>query len=537
MAKENKKATLSMEERLNAALVPDWEQPYKVPANWCWTTVNSVSEVVTGGTPSKRNSEYYGGDFPFFKPSDLDAGRNVYEASEYLTEEGKRVSRIIPAESSAVCCIGSIGKCGFLMREGTTNQQINSAIPQITPLYLYYYFQSELFLNELRGKASATTISIVNKTKMEQCSFPLAPLVEQQRIVDRIESMFAKLDEAKEKAQEVVDGYDARKAAILHKAFTGELTAEWRKQKGIAYTAWKHVTVKDVCTDVKVGIVIKPSQYYTNKEYGTAAFRSANVREFHVDDFDWVYLNEIGIRTNQRSVVHTGDVLVVRSGNPGTACVVDERYDGYNAIDILIAVPNQTIITPDYLCAFTNSPIGRNLVAENKRGIALVHFNVSGYSNLKLPLPTIEEQEEITSSLFALLEKEQQAKETAEQAIARIGAMKKAILARAFRGELGTNDPADENAVKLLKEILNIEKTPTKRAKAITIPKELSTNLKTELEKKIVKLFYQKDTKELSIKDIMTVSSKAFDVLDCLRGLVRRQLITKLENGNYRLMG
>ena len=98
--------------------------------------------------------------------------------------------------------------------------------------------------------------------------------------------------------------------------------------------------------------------------------------------------------------------------------------------------------------------MGRKLVAENKRGMALAHFNVSGYSKLKLSLPAIEEQNVIINIMFELLRKEQQAKETAEQVINQIDIMKKSILARAFRGELGTNDPADESAEELLKRIL-----------------------------------------------------------------------------------
>ena len=101
--------------------------------------LHDVSDVVTGSTPSKKHAEYYGGDFPFFKPADLEAGDNVVEATEYLSEEGKNVSRIIPKLSTAVCCIGSIGKTGLIRVEGTTNQQINSMIPKINPLYLYYY--------------------------------------------------------------------------------------------------------------------------------------------------------------------------------------------------------------------------------------------------------------------------------------------------------------------------------------------------------------------------------------------------------------
>ena len=67
-----------------------------------------MSDVVTGSTPSKKHAEYYGGDFPFFKPADLEAGDNVVEATEYLSEEGKNVSRIIPKLSTAVCCMNCL---------------------------------------------------------------------------------------------------------------------------------------------------------------------------------------------------------------------------------------------------------------------------------------------------------------------------------------------------------------------------------------------------------------------------------------------
>ena len=254
MAKDKKAAKeLTIEEKLAQALVPVEEQPYKIPENWCWTTVDKVSRVITGSTPSKKNLEYYGTEFPFFKPADLDAGRHVYKASEYLSEEGKKVSRIIPTKSTVVCCIGSIGKCGYLETEGTTNQQINSAIPKINSLYLYYYMNTDNFINQLWKKASATTIAIVNKAKMETCMFPLAPSGEQQRIVDCIESIFFRLDEAKEKAQAVVDGFELRKSAILHKAFTGELTKQWREKQGLTLKSWKHKKFSEICDVVRGG--------------------------------------------------------------------------------------------------------------------------------------------------------------------------------------------------------------------------------------------------------------------------------------------
>lgn len=243
---------------LEDAIVPVDEQPYHIPENWCWTRIKHVSDVVTGSTPSKKHAEYYGGDFPFFKPADLEAGDNVVEATEYLSEEGKNVSRIIPKLSTAVCCIGSIGKTGLIRVEGTTNQQINSMIPKINPLYLYYYSKSNVFIEELWNKSTATTISLVNKKNMETNTIPLAPLAEQKRIVEQIESLFSKLDEAKEKAQEVIDGYEARNAAVYNDAFSGRLTAQWRKDN---YKENKWETKRfDEVADIKSNLV-EPSNY------------------------------------------------------------------------------------------------------------------------------------------------------------------------------------------------------------------------------------------------------------------------------------
>ena len=114
-----------------------------------------------------------------------------------------------------------------------------------------------------------------------------------------------------------------------------------------------------------------------------------------------VYLTKEGHANNLRSELHTGDVVIVRSGYPGTACVVPKEYDGCSAIDILIAVPDQSKISPEYLCAFTNSPFGREMVREKKRGVGQMHLNVSGYSKIIIPLPTLSRQKEIVTEIEA----------------------------------------------------------------------------------------------------------------------------------------
>lgn len=454
MARAKKEAALTPEERLQAALVPDWERPYKLPENWCWTTIKNVATVVTGGTPAKNNSDYYGGEFPFFKPADLDAGRHVSEASEYLSDLGKSVSRIIPAQATAVCCIGSIGKCGFLDVEGATNQQINSAIPYFNALYQYFYMNTEFFTNQLRNSASATTIAIVNKTKMESCYYPLAPLAEQQRIVDRIESLFAKLDEAKEKAQAVVDSFETRKAAILHKAFTGELTAKWREEHGVGMESWEKKRLSDVVTEFKYGTSEKSD--YNNK--GMPVLRIPNIGDNGINLSDIKYLNHRNV--DSESQIHEGDILIIRSNGSrdlvGKAVLVPELGCEYAYASFLIrAKPNHSIINAHYLTIFLNSTDARGkMFRRAKSSAGINNINTKELGAISLTVPSLPEQDEIVHIINEMMEKDQQSKEAAEAALDQIDLMKKSILARAFRGELGTNDPSEESAVELLKQII-----------------------------------------------------------------------------------
>ena len=438
MAKGKKKESLTPEERLQAALVPESEQPYKVPGNWCWVYAPAVFNIEYGkGLPTKELCE---SGYPVFG-----ANGQIGFYSEYMFEEEKALMSCRGAYSGTMNL--------SLPKSFITNNSlvIESKLADVSVKFVFYLYSALNKASLISGSAQPqVTVQAFNNYPV-----PISPLPEQQRIVDRIESLFAKLDEARQKAQDALDSFETRKAAILHKAFTGELTAQWRKEHDVGMESWENSTVGQVCHDVKVGIVIKPSQYYTDEEKGTPAFRSANVRENHIDDFDWVYLNCAGMENNSRSVVHTGDVLVVRSGNPGTACVVSEKFDGYNAIDILIAVPDRSKITSEFLCSYTNSPFGKNLIFKNKRGMALAHFNVKGYSGLPIRIPKLNEQIEIVRILDDLLAKEQQAEDAAEGVLEQIDLMKKAILARAFRGELGTNDPREESAVELVKRALS----------------------------------------------------------------------------------
>ena len=199
------------------------EIPFELPQGWEWCRLFQISEIVTGSTPNKKNPQYYGNVFPFFKPSDLEQGANVVYSSEYLSDEGRKVCRVIPVGSTAVCCIGSIGKCGYLLREGTTNQQINSVIPYVEKKYVFYYCSTNFFVEQLLLKASSTTIAIVNKNKMSNVFIPIPPLSEQKRIANRLDLLIKCVDKINIEKESLSKIIQLAKSKILDLAIRGKL--------------------------------------------------------------------------------------------------------------------------------------------------------------------------------------------------------------------------------------------------------------------------------------------------------------------------
>lgn len=447
---------------LEEALVPVEEQPYEVPENWCWTRIKYVSNIVTGSTPSKKNEKYYGGDFPFFKPADLDAEDNVIEASEYLSEEGRNVSRIIPELSTAVCCIGSIGKSGLLRVEGTTNQQINSMIPKINPLYLYYYSKTNDFVAELWNKSTATTISLVNKNNMETNTFPLAPLAEQKRIVEQIESIFAKLDEARGKAQDVLDGFEDRKSAILFRAYSGELTATWREQNSILNESWERVRIQDVCKVNPPKINVK--EYDDNLEVSFFPMPALSEITGTITDPQTRKLSEV---KKGFTNFMEGDVVFAKITpcmENGKSAIIPPLVNdiGYGTTEFYVMRCSDKLLN-GYLYHLVRSKHFRDEAKAVMTGaVGQQRVPKSFIEDYKINLPLKEEQEEILKIVDEMVKKERVVADNCEKVIEQIELMKKSVLAKAFRGELGTNVSSEENSIELLKKMIGRDKIERK---------------------------------------------------------------------------
>nr|WP_287411681.1 restriction endonuclease subunit S [Pseudodesulfovibrio sp.] len=192
---------------------------------------------------------------------------------------------------------------------------------------------------------------------------------------------------------------------------------------GIIPEDWEIKPCSSVSSLITVGIVIKPTQYYSKQ--GVPALRSANIREDRIDPQNMVFISEKANSVLTKSQVQTGDVLTVRTGYPGTSAVVPPEFDGANCIDILITRPSK-VMDSRFLSTWVNSEHGKNQVFKNQGGLAQKHFNVEDMRNLLVALPpTKAEQEAIAEalsdadglieSLEQLIDKKRQIKQGAMQ--------------------------------------------------------------------------------------------------------------------------
>lgn len=201
----------------------------ELPNGWTYVKVSSLGDIETGTTPSKAKPEYFGNKYPFYKPTELDAGFNVREAKEYLSESGIKQARFLPINSILVTSIGAtIGKTGIIRVAGASNQQINAIVPHeiFNPNFLYFQAVSQFFQEQILSNAVATTLPILNKSKFEKLVFAICSLEEQNTLVDEIERNFSNCDNMEETLIQNIQVSNSLRQSLLQKAFEGKLVEQ-----------------------------------------------------------------------------------------------------------------------------------------------------------------------------------------------------------------------------------------------------------------------------------------------------------------------
>ncbi|WP_298463346.1 restriction endonuclease subunit S [uncultured Mitsuokella sp.] len=430
-----KKQEMTPEERLTAALVPESEQPYQLPKGWKWVRLGGLNDYKSTSinplsTPDET-FELYSVPSIVDNYPEITKGMNIGSTKQLVEKDDVLLCKINPR-------INRVWKVSSY----TTHQCLASsewiiirARPFFVADYLMWFFRCPYFRKLMLSNVSGVGGSLMRAKPRYVQAYPIAlpSQSEQQRIVSRIESLFAKLDAAKEKVQAVFDAHEMRKAALLQDAFAGKLTAKWRKEYEIDAPAYRNVALAEVCDSIFDGDHMPPPKSSSGIPF--LVISNVNTGKLNFSDTRFVPQDYYDALTDTRKP-QNGDVLYTLVGTYGIPVLVDtDRAFCFQRHMALLKLKKDVILQRYLWYALQEKNFYRK-ATKIAKGTAQLTVPIKGLRQLTIPMASLLEQQEIVRILDRLLGREEQVRQSAESVLETIDRMKQSILARAFRGEL-----------------------------------------------------------------------------------------------------
>ncbi|WP_335942629.1 restriction endonuclease subunit S [Fusobacterium polymorphum] len=507
MAK-NKKVEMSLEEKLEKALIPFEEQPYKIPDNWVWTRLGEISKLSGGSGFPEKYQGFLDKNIPFYKVGSLkniDDNFYIKNSENYIDEDilDKIKAKLFPENTIIFAKIGEairLNRRAILKENSCIDNNLIALVSNSSCYFRYIYFW--LKKEDLYKYAQATTVPSIRQSTLEELEFPLPPLNEQKRIVEKLDFLFEKTKRAKEIIEEIKVDIENRKISILDRAFKGVLTSKWRNKNKVSdvkellksindekIKKWEEDCLqaekdgnkkpkKPIIKEVKDMLVPVEEQPYKlpdswvwvyNKSlteiigdglHGTPNYDSngeyyfingSNLKNLKIEISDETKkINRIEYEKYKKKLGNSTILLSINGTLGNIALYKDEKIVlGKSAAYLNYSV---TEVIP-FIIFLLKTPYFKLFCEENYTGSTIKNIPLSALRNFLVPLPPLEEQQEIVRILDEVLENENKVKELLELE-ERIDILEKSILHKAFKGELGTQNSNDESAIELLKEIL-----------------------------------------------------------------------------------
>ncbi|WP_418944357.1 restriction endonuclease subunit S [Phocaeicola plebeius] len=379
---------------------PHYENvPFEIPGNWVWTTLGNIGIWQSGGTPSRSNKSYYGGNIPWLKTGDLNDGL-ITNIPESITEEAVANSsaKINPTGSVLMAMYGAtIGKLGILTFPATTNQACCACIEYyaITQYYLFYFLLShrDIFIAKGGGGAQPN----ISKEIIVNTAIPLPPLPEQERIIIEIERWFAFIDEIEQSKTDLQFIIKKTKSKILDLAIHGKLVPQDPNDEP-ASELLKRINPKAeiTCdnahyTQLPKGWLVAPMQILCSLIDGN---KQNGIERINLDVKYLRGEREPKTLTSGKFIPANSFLILVDGENSGE--VFRTPIEGYQGSTFKQLSINENMNT-EYLLQIIN--FYRKLLRENKIGSAIPHLNKKLFKEIKVPIPPYKEQQRIVDAI------------------------------------------------------------------------------------------------------------------------------------------
>ncbi|WP_407921736.1 MULTISPECIES: restriction endonuclease subunit S [Bacteroides] len=372
--------------------------PFEVPEGWMWTTLGVIGTWQSGGTPSRSNKSYYGGNIPWLKTGDLNDGY-ITHIPEFITEEAvvNSSAKLNPVGSVLIAMYGAtIGKLGILTFPATTNQACCACIEYdaIDPMFLFYFLLSQRTAFIAKGGGGAQPN--ISKEIIVKTYIPLPPFLEQQRIVAEIERWFSLIDIIENGKNDLQNIIKQTKNKILDLAIHGKLVSqdpndepaiELLKRINPGFTPCDNGHY----TQLPEGWTVAPMQVLCSLVDGDKQ------NGIERTNLDVKYLRgERDAKTLTSGKYVTANSLLILVDGENSGEVFRTPIDGYQGSTFKQLLINENM-NEEYVLQIIN--LHRKVLRESKVGSAIPHLNKKLFKAIEVPIPSYKEQQRIVMAI------------------------------------------------------------------------------------------------------------------------------------------
>ena len=395
----------------------------KIPKGWEVKKLGEIFNIVTGKTPSKKIREYFNGNIPFVKPSDLDLSDYIENSEDTLTQDGFKKAPFIPKNSVLISCIGNLGKKAILKQNGSCNQQINAILPNSNFDMKFVFYYIDIIKPWMKQNASATTISILNKSRFEQMPFIYPNLAEQKAIVDKLDDSFAKIENAITNLINAKENLKLYKQSVLKSAFNGDLL------HNTSPTHWEVKKLGEIFNVIGGG-----TPNTNNAEFwggNISWISSADIDKENFNAIPRKFITENAIQNSATNLVPKNTIIVVTRVGLGKVAITKEPM--CFSQDSQALIPFEKINVK--FMAYQIKQIAQNFI-NISRGTTINGITKQNLKDCKICVPPLSEQNLIVAEIdrrFTIVDK---TLNLIDKSIQNAKNLKQSILKKAFSGEL-----------------------------------------------------------------------------------------------------
>jgi len=457
-----------------------------LPNKWVRSNLKEISLRITkGSTPTSYGFTYKNAGINFVKAENINEKGEIKNISDFIDEETNTFLKrsILQAGDLLFSIAGTIGRVG-IVQEKNLPANTNQALAIIRPFshiynkYAFYYLNSGLIQKQALSTIVGVGRANLSLTNVSEFPFPLPPLPEQHRIVEKIEELFTNLDAGVENLIKIKTQLKRYRQAVLKYAFEGKLTEEWREANRDrlepASILLKQILIENKKQPIdlnKLNLSTLPNEWVQTKLWQvTNIVEKVNPKENPNEEFAYVDISSIDNRTAKitkpkkyigenaptraRQLIKSGDILfsTVRTYLKNTANVSD-KYNNQIASTGFCVIRPHNLINNRMIFYLVQSDSFINPLNYIQRGTSYPAVRDSDVFESIIPLSPLLEQQKIVEEIERHFSIADQIEKTVEQGMLQSERLRQSILKNAFEGKLVPQDPNDEPAEKLLERI------------------------------------------------------------------------------------